>query len=233
MIQHRPFAKLRTADHGWVKSRFHFVPAALGGNADDSYGPLIAWNDDQIAPRSGFPQHLHKNVEIVTFVLGGVLTHSDTLGNVGTAGAGELHAMSAGTGLFHTETNNGDEPVHLFQIWLQTRTLGIKPRWGMTRLSKACSKGGFEVLASGSEGDENADALAINVDARILGARMEQGETIHQTLVRGQGYLIPTRAAITVNNIKVGPRDGGLVEGEIALEIRATERTEVLFVEFI
>lgn len=231
MIQRRPYANLQAVERGWLKSRFHVVPAGMGPGQGKSFGPLIAWNDDQIAPHSGFPEHPHENVEIITFVYEGAITHRDTLGNTGRAVAGQVQAMSAGTGLRHVEINADDETNQLFQIWLQTRSQGVAPRWGMAGLPEGDSSGGFAVLASGAPDD--GEALQINADARILGARLTADETIVQPLLRGCAYLVPTRATVTVNDIVVGPRDGCLIDGEATITISAAAPTEIVLAELI
>lgn len=224
MIQHRPFSKLPAADRGWIKARFHFVPPK------ESFGPLIAWNDDEVAPHSGFPEHPHDNVEIVTFVREGAITHQDTLGNKNRATAGEVQVMSAGSGLRHSEVNADDEPVRLFQIWLATRSHGGAPRWGTSSLPMNAT-GGFVALASGWPSDTGA--AQIDTNARVLAARLPEGETIIQPIASGRAYLVPTTGTINVNGVAIGPRDGCLVEGETVIKISVEDATEVVLVELI
>ncbi|WFU07237.1 pirin family protein (plasmid) [Rhizobium sp. CB3171] len=231
MIEHRPFTKLPAAKRGWLNARFHFVHDGMGLGPGNALGPLIAWNDDEVAPRSGFPEHPHDNVEIVTYVREGAITHEDTLGNKGRAVANEVQVMSAGTGLRHAEYNDGDEPVRLFQIWLETRSKEASPNWDMTRLPDGDSTGGFRALASGAA--EDADAVHINADARVLGARMAAGEKITQPLAKGRAYLVSTRASVDVNDVTIEPRSGCRVEGEAVLEISAIGDTEIVLVELI
>ena len=231
MIERHPFTSLPAADRGWLKARFHFVHAGMGMGPENSLGPLIAWNDDEVGPRSGFPEHPHDNVEIVTFVREGAITHHDTLGNSGRATAGQVQVMSAGSGLRHVEFNADDETARLFQIWLTTRSLDVEPRWSMTGFPDGRTTDGFVVLASGDPGD--ADAIGITADARVLAARLAPGDAVRQPLTSGRAYLVSTAAALSVNGSPIAPRDGCRIEGEAELEILASGATEVVLVDVI
>jgi redox-sensitive bicupin YhaK (pirin superfamily) len=231
MIQRRPYTKLRGVQRGWLKSKFHFVPAGMGAGPGDALGPLIAWNDDELAPHSGFPEHPHDNVEIVTFVYEGAITHQDSLGNKGRAAAGQFQVMSAGTGLRHIEANADEEPVRLFQIWLETRSRGVTPRWSMASVPASNSTAGFTTLASGAQGDK--DALQINANARLLAARLKADETIVYPNAIDCAYLVPTRAPIRVNDTVIESLDGCLIEGEPTITISATAPTDVVLAELI
>lgn len=230
MIEHRPFSTLKAVKRGWLNARFHFVPPAMGGDAKLAFAPIDAWNDDEVAGQSGFPQHPHQDAEIVTFVREGQITHEDTLGNRGVAGPGEVQAMSAGSGIEHTERNDASEQARLFQIWLQPRTSGGQPHWGMSALPKEGATNGFVVLASGDRADTGA--VIINADARVLAARLAKGDTLEQGLpVSGRGYLVPTSGRIMVNGVEIGPRDGCLLRDERVLRIEALDATEIVLVE--
>lgn len=232
MIELRPFNRLATANRGWLNARFHFVPAQMGGGPGQTMGPLIAWNDDEVQGHSGFPPHPHRDMEIITVVREGTITHEDNMGNLGHAGPGEVQVMSAGRGIQHSETNRVDAMVKLFQIWLEPRTLGGQPRWGTTRLSESSGEPAFTPLASGDEQD--VLALPINADARLSGVRLKAGERFTHSLARAQeGYLVPTVSTITVNGTAVGPRDGCRISREATITIQAENDTDVVLVELI
>jgi len=232
MIEHRPFASLAGTEGGWLKAKLHF---AFGGMGRPEHGPLGAlrvWNDDEFAPSSGFPLHPHKNVEIVTYVRDGAITHEDSLGNKGRTAAGDVQVMSAGTGIRHSEFNAETTPTRLFQIWLEPRTQGGEPRWNSRRFPRADRSGRLVTLASGDSTD--TDALFINSDARVLGATMLAGETVVQDLSGGKrAYLVTTAGQVDLHGLRLVPRDGAVVTGEPQLTITAIEDTEIVLVEVI
>src|ERR1051326_3725334 len=175
MIDIRKFESLGHADHGWLNARHHFSFASYHDPSRMGWGRIRVWNDDQIAARSGFPPHPHRDMEIVTYVRTGAITHQDSMGNKGRTAAGDVQVMSAGTGVRHAEFNLEDETTTLFQIWIETDKPGAKPDWGMKPFPKSDRSGKFAVHASGDAGDE---ALTINADAKVLGATLTAGETI-------------------------------------------------------
>jgi quercetin 2,3-dioxygenase len=230
MIEHRPFADLAGIEQDWLKARMHFAFAGMGRPEHGPLGALHVWNDDEFAPMSGFPFHPHRNVEIVTYVREGAITHEDSLGNKGRTLAGDVQVMSTGTGIRHAEFNAESTPTRLFQIWLQPRTAGGVPRWDSRRFPRAARSGRLVLLASGDAGD--GDALFINADARVLGAAMESGETIVHDVQHGRrAYLVTTTGGIAINGVQLAPRDGAAIREEARLTIGATDKTEIVLVE--
>ncbi|HEY0313488.1 MAG TPA: pirin family protein [Allosphingosinicella sp.] len=230
MIDIRPFASLGHANHGWLNARHHFSFANYHEPARMGWGALRVWNDDEIGPRSGFPPHPHNDMEIVTYVRQGAITHQDSLGNKGRTGAGDVQVMSAGTGVRHAEYNLEDETTTLFQIWIETDKKGAEPSWGAREFPKGARAGSFVTLASGFEADE--DALKINAAARILGATLKEGETAELTLDPARHtYLVALGAAVEVNGRRAEPRDGVAITGEAALTIRALGDAEIVLVD--
>ena len=201
MIDIRPFASLGHADHGWLDARHHFSFADYHDASRMGWGKIRVWNDDQIAAKSGFPPHPHRDMEIVTYVRTGAITHQDSLGNKGRTGAGDVQVMSAGTGVTHAEFNLEDETTTLFQIWIETDRPGAQPGWGAKPFPKDARDGSFQLLASGVAED---GALTINADARILGATVQAGGAIEFPLalpafVSGPEWSVRSR-------IRGGPR---------------------------
>lgn len=230
MIALRPYSTLRGHDHDWLKARLHVAMAGLGNPEHAAIGPLIAWNDDQIAPLSGFPLHSHQDVEIVTYVRDGAITHQDSLGNRGRTVAGDIQVMSAGTGIRHSEWNAEESVTRIFQIWLRPRTPGGTPRWESRQLRGAAASDQFDVLATGY--GDGSSALRINADARVLGATMTPGAVIHRALSPSkQAYLVPVRGAVIVNGVTVYAQDGAYVMDEEVLTLEAIDATEVVMVE--
>jgi len=149
MIELRPFAKLGGADHGWLKAKHHF---SFGSHYDPSnmgHGSLRVWNDDEIAPNTGFPAHPHANMEIITYVREGAITHKDSLGNEGRTEAGDVQVMSAGSGIRHSEYNLEPTKTTIFQIWIQPTTQGGQPTWGAKPFPKGDRSG--KLVASGEK----------------------------------------------------------------------------------
>src|SRR5262245_64553320 len=156
MIERRAFESLGGADHGWLKAKHHFSFAGYHDPARMGWGALRVWNDDTIAAGTGFPPHAHANMEIITYVREGAITHQDSLGNKGRTEAGDVQVMSAGTGIRHSEYNQEKDPTTLFQIWIQPSSRGRKPSWGTKPFPKQDRSGRFVTLASGVDGDPEA-----------------------------------------------------------------------------
>ncbi|HEX8308090.1 MAG TPA: pirin family protein [Allosphingosinicella sp.] len=230
MIDIRPFSTLGHADHGWLDARHHFSFADYYDPRRTEWGAIRVWNDDEIAARSGFPPHPHSDMEIVTYVREGAITHQDSMGNKGRTAAGDVQVMSAGTGVRHAEYNLEDEKTTLFQIWIQTDKRGAEPGWGARQFPKDDRAGNFVTLASGFAEDE--DALKINAAARVLGATLKAGETAELTLDPSRHvYLVAVGGAVEVNGRRAEPRDGIAVTGEERLTIRAVDEAEIVLVD--
>ncbi|HEY2444202.1 MAG TPA: pirin family protein [Rhizomicrobium sp.] len=230
MIEVRPFNTLGAADHGWLKAKHHFSFAGYHDLGRMGWGALRVWNDDEIAPKSGFPPHPHADMEIITYVREGAITHQDSMGNTGRTGAGDVQVMSAGTGVRHAEYNLEDETARLFQIWIEPAQSGGKPSWGAKPFPRAGRSGRFVTLASGFANDDNA--LPIRAEARVLGATVRPGDHLRLALdpVR-HSYLVPATGAIEVNGTRVNARDGAAISGETSLEIVGLEEAEIVLVE--
>jgi quercetin 2,3-dioxygenase len=230
MIDRRPFESLGGANHGWLNAKHHFSFADYYDPKRMNVGALRVWNDDEIAPDTGFPAHPHADMEIITYVRTGAITHKDSLGNEGRTEAGDVQVMSAGTGIRHAEYNLESVPTTLFQIWIQPTRRGGAPSWGAKPFPKGDRSGKFVTLASGIEGD--ADALPIRTDARVAGATLKAGETVEYTLGADRNaYLVPATGAIEVNGVRLNARDGAAVQKEEVLSIRALEDSEIVLVD--
>jgi hypothetical protein len=230
MIDIRPFSTLGHADHGWLNARHHFSFASYHDPARMGWGAIRVWNDDEIAARSGFPPHPHADMEIITYVRQGAITHQDSMGNQGRTGAGDVQVMSAGTGVRHAEYNLEDEATTLFQIWVLTDKPGAEPSWGAKQFPRHERDGSFVTLASGF--DEDRDALKINSAARVMGATLEAGETAELTLdPKRHVYLVPVNGAVEVNGVRAEARDGVAITGEDKVAIKALQGTEIVLVD--
>ena len=226
MIVHRPYSSRGGAERDWLKARHHLTFA----RADRGWGALRIWNDDEIAPGGGFPLHAHANMEIITYVRDGAVSHRDSLGNEGRILAGDVQVMSAGTGIRHSELNLEPETTRLFQIWILPRKAGGAPAWGAKPFPKTDRAGRFVVLASGSAADQ--DALPIRADARVLGATLKRDQTLHYDTAPGRFvYLAPALGDVAVNGLRVGARDGVAIRDEPRLTITALADSELVLVD--
>ena len=230
MIELRPFAKIGHANHGWLDARHHFSFADYYDPARMDWGNLRVWNDDTIAAKSGFPPHPHRDMEIITYVRTGAISHRDSLGNQGRTAAGDVQVMSAGTGITHAEFNLEDEATTLFQIWIMPTKTGEKPSWGARQFPKGERAGQLVVLASGY--DEDGDALPIRTQARLVAGTIRAGETVDYALgAERKGYLVPATGRISVNGVAAMARDGLAIAGEESLAITAHEDAEIVLVD--
>lgn len=230
MIDIRPFASLGHADHGWLNARHHFSFASYHEPARMGWGAIRVWNDDEIAGKSGFPPHPHSDMEIITYVRTGAITHQDSMGNQGRTGAGDVQVMSAGTGVRHAEYNLEEEATTLFQIWVLTDKPGATPSWGAMQFPKEQRAGSFVTLASGFE--EDAEALKINAAARVMGATLKAGETAELQLDPSRHvYLVAVNGAVEVNGVRAEPRDGIAITAEVRVTVTALEEAEIVLVD--
>jgi len=231
MIDRRPFTALGGADHGWLKAKHHFSFAEYYDPKRMGWGALRVWNDDEIAPGTGFAPHPHADMGIITYVRQGAVTHQDSLDNKGRTQAGDVQVMSAGSGIRHSEYNLEPETTKLFQIWIEPSAHGGTPSWGAKPFPKESRSGRFVALASGLDEDAG-DALPLRGDARVLGATLKAGETAEYVLAEGRlAYLVPAIGSVEVNGVHIGERDGAAIEGERRLRVTAIEDAELVLVD--
>ncbi len=230
MIERRPFAELGAANHGWLDAKHHFSFANYYDPKRMSWGPIRVWNDDTIAAGTGFPPHPHADMEIITYVREGAITHTDSLGNVGRTEAGDVQVMSAGSGVRHSEYNREDVTTKIFQIWIEPKTRGEAPSWGAKPFPRDERSGQFVTLASGIQGDD--DALPIRTDARIVGATLKAGETAEYALGADRhAYLVPASGSVEVNGVRLDARDGAAISDEAILRVTAIADAELVLVD--
>ena len=230
MIERRSFSSLGGADHGWLKAKHHFSFAGYHDDRRMNWGALRVWNDDEIGAKTGFPPHPHADMEIITYVREGAITHEDSLGNRGRTEAGDVQVMSAGSGIRHSEYNLEPETTKIFQIWILPNQRGAGPSWGAKPFPKGDRSGRFITLASGMAGDD--DALPIRTDARVLGAKLKAGETVEYELGDARfGYLVPAAGTVEVNGVRIEARDGAAIKDEKTIRVRAVEDAEIVLVD--
>ena len=228
MLQHRPLAEIGGGDLGWLKAKHHFAIGGHGNPAHQAVGNLFVLNDDEIAAGSGFPLHGHADIEIISYVRDGVVTHEDSLGNKGHTRAGDVQVMSAGTGIRHSEYNEQHVPTRMFQIWLRPRQAGGKPQWNTRAFPKADRSGSFVTLASGYDAP---DALPLRADAEVHGALVAAGTTVSFDFKPGHsGYLVPATGAVLVGSKRIEAREGLVITDEASITVEAVEDAELVLI---
>ncbi len=233
-IDRRPFASLGHADHGWLDARHHFSFANYHDPARMGWGAIRVWNDDAIQPQNGFPAHPHRDMEIITYVRTGAITHQDSMGNKGRTESGDVQVMSAGTGVRHAEYNLEDETTTLFQIWIEPTRLSGAPSWGAKPFPKGERSGGFVTLASGFAADQTdaVGALPIRAEAWVMAATLMAGDTATHVIGEGRHvYLVPATGRITIDGQAFDARDGAALSGGQTVTITAIEDAEIVLVD--
>ena len=230
MIEHRPFNTLGAANHGWLDAHHHFSFAGYHDPERVNWGSLRVWNDDTIEAGTGFPSHSHNDMEIITYVRKGTITHRDSMGNEGSIEAGDVQVISAGSGIQHSEYSREDADTQLFQIWIIPDERGGKPNWGSRPFPKGDRAGHFVPLASGASND---DALPIRSDAQVLGATVKAGESITYTPRNASRhlYLVPSIGKVRIDDIEAVARDGIAITQLETVTITALEDSELVLVD--
>jgi redox-sensitive bicupin YhaK (pirin superfamily) len=230
MIERRPFQTLGGANHGWLDAKHHFSFAGYNDPERMGWGALRVWNDDTIAANTGFPPHAHADMEIITYVREGAITHQDSLGNEGRTEAGDVQVMSAGSGIRHAEYNKESDTTRIFQIWIIPDRRGEAPSWGAKPFPTGDRSGRFVALASGF--GEDADALPIRTDARVLGASLKAGNTAEYSFASNRrGYLVPAKGAVEINGVRIDARDGAAIHDESVIRVKALDDAELVLVD--
>ena len=230
MLELRPYRELGGAQHGWLDTRHHFSFADYYDPKRMHWGHLRVWNDDSIAAHSGFPTHPHRDMEIITYVRKGAITHQDNLGNRGRTEAGDVQVMSAGTGIAHSEMNAEDQATQIFQIWIMPNAKGLPPSWGTRPFPKGERSGAFVTLASGLPGD--SQALPIRADARLVAATLQAGQSAEYQIAAGRKvYLVPASGRLTVNGVAASAGDGVAICDERLLHVSAEQDSEIVLVD--
>jgi quercetin 2,3-dioxygenase len=212
---------------GWLDSRHSFSFGDYFDPKQNQFHALRVINDDRVAPGGGFPTHPHRDMEILTFVLSGQLEHRDSMGNGEVIHAGEWQAMTAGTGIRHSEFNpSRTEPLHLLQIWILPDRKGHKPDYRQKAFVDDEKAGRWRLVVSPDGGE---GSLLIHQDARVYLARLDRGETARHDLVRGRAaYVHLATGNATVNGEKLTAGDGAAIENETAVIVTGNETGEVL-----
>ena len=226
MLQHHKFENLGGANHGWLNAKHHFSFANYYNPEKLSHGELLVINDDRIAPHTGFDTHPHKDMEIITYVRKGAITHQDNKGNKGRTTAGNVQVMSAGTGIFHSEYNMEDEETNIYQIWIKPAEKGLSPNWDAAEFPKMPVTNSLQLLVSG----DGSAPLHINQDARIYAGRINKGDAL-QHAIAGKAYLLVAEGNLLVNDLDAHKGDGVAINDEGSVTLKAETEAEVLVIE--
>ena len=230
MINIIKYNDLGGANHGWLKAKHHFSFASYQNPERVHFGPMRVINDDVVSPQKGFASHPHDNMEIITYVRKGAITHKDNMGNVGKTEAGDVQVMSAGTGVVHSEYNYENEDTNLYQIWIFPNKKDVKPRWDAKKFPKEPVKGKLKPLVTGFEND-NDQTLKIYQDIEILAGNINQGDFVDQVITRNQAYVLCSKGKIKINGKEIEKGDGAEITEEKNVKIEALEDAEVLFID--
>lgn len=233
MIKHYTFQQLGKADHGWLKANFHFSFAQYYNPNRMGFGTLRVINDDLIAAGSGFAAHPHNNMEIISFVRSGAVTHKDNVGNEGVTLAGEVQVMSAGTGITHSEYNSSKDPLTLYQIWIEPNKRNVQPRWDSKLFPPQLNTSALPLLVSGYQEDKD-QALFINQHARIYGGKLEKGTKINH-IITHQAYVLASSGEFKLGEnadlITMVKGDGAEITGQVSISIEALTETEIIIID--
>jgi redox-sensitive bicupin YhaK (pirin superfamily) len=219
------------ANHGWLLAKHSFSFANWYDPRRMGWGVLRVINEDRVAPHTGFGTHGHRDMEIVTYVLEGELSHKDSMGNgeVGGANAGvirpgEIQRMSAGTGVMHSEMNHSNQEVHLLQIWMLPKSPGGAPGYEQASIPPASLRGQLALLAADGGG-----LVRVNSDAALYAGRFDGAEAADLPLAPGRvAYVQVARGSVTVNGERLNQGDGLQMADEAAVHIRDGDQAEIL-----
>ncbi len=215
-------------DHGWLKSKFHFSFAEYFNPNNMHFGVLRVVNDDLVQSGTGFDLHPHRDMEIISYVVNGKLTHGDSMGNQGTITRGHVQYMSAGTGVFHSERNGGQETLRFLQIWILPDRKGYEPTYGDYRFEWKDRHNQWLHMVSGPEGNA---PIQIHQDCNLYAVDLEAGLTIDFLVSEGrQAYLVQIEGASTISGLALADRDAMEIEEEQVV-IHADQTSHILVIE--
>ena len=223
-----------SAEHGWLHTKYSFSFADWYEPSRMGFGALRVINDDIIDPSSGFGAHTHHDMEIITIVLKGTVTHKDSMGNIGTVPAGDVQVMSAGSGVTHSEYNDSStEALSLFQIWIESSSRGITPRYGQKSFRNQSQKNVLQSLVVSDEDVSTSDALTIHQNASISRAVVEPGNSIDYTLRSPQHgvYVFIVEGEIEIDRTAFGKRDAVGIFDTTQILISTKTGAEILLID--
>ena len=230
MIEIRKAGERGMADHGWLQSAHSFSFAGYHDPRHMGYGPLRVINEDRVQPGMGFGTHGHRDMEILSYVLEGELSHKDNMGNGSVIVPGDVQRMSAGRGVLHSEFNPSRENgVHFLQVWIEPSQRGIPASYEQARIESADKRGRLALIAApAGEGG----AVELHQDARVYAGMFDADESASLPLREGRrAYVHVARGAVAVNGTPLGPGDAAMLENESEVRLSQGDGAEVLVFE--
>ena len=229
MIKPIFYTDLGHADFGWLDARHHFSFGQYYDANRMGFGKLRVINDDVIQAGTGFDTHPHSNMEIITYVRQGAITHKDSRGNEGKTKAGDVQVMSAGTGIQHSEHNKESEATNLYQIWIEPNQQNVEPRWDAHQFpNQEPVESELSLLVSG----DGTAPLSIHADAKIYAGRLVEGQMIEQSIDHN-GYLLVSDGEVLVGGHSLAKGDAAEITDQQSLEIKAATEAEVLLIDVV
>ncbi len=230
MVKIYKFSELGKADFGWLKANYHFSFSNYYNPNRLGFGKLLVINDDKVSAGKGFAPHSHKDMEIITYVKTGAITHQDNLGNKGRTIAGDVQVMSAGSGITHSEYNFEDEDTTLYQIWIEPNQKNVAPRWDSKKFPKDLSSNSLTLLVSGRAEDKEKAPLFIYQDAAIWAGNIKANSLINQS-VKYNSYILASKGEFAINGQKISQGDGAEISETNNLEIKTFTDSEIIVID--
>jgi len=227
MIRIRRSEERGHAEHGWLDTYHTFSFADYYDSDHVQFGPLRVLNQDRVAPGAGFPTHSHRDMEILTYPLAGMLEHKDSAGHASFLVPGDVQVMSAGRGISHSEWNGThDQTLELLQIWLVPRTRGREPGYSEAHFPLEDRRGRLRLIASPDGAD---GSLAFDVDARVYASLLAPGEALRHAFAPGRaGWIHVARGRLRLAEHELAGGDGVALSAEPAVALSAVEDSELL-----
>lgn len=228
MLRKIEAARRFAAHHDWLKTYHLFSFAMYHDRGNMNFGTLRVFNDDYIDGNSGFGAHTHDNMEIVTIVHSGTLTHQDSMGNSGSITKGEVQYMSAGTGVTHAELNQAEEPVHLYQIWIFPDKQNLPPHYAQQDFKNAP----VNKLVPVASGQDKSGAIKIRTNATIYTAKMERGQTIRHELTGNRGLFVYVKeGSLSINGTEFAKEDQARITDASTVLFKARTYSELVVID--
>jgi redox-sensitive bicupin YhaK (pirin superfamily) len=230
MVSVIKYKDLGGADNGWLKAKHHFSFASYYNPKRMGFGTIRVINDDIIKAKKGFDPHQHNDMEIITYVRSGAITHTDNQNNEGRTEAGDIQVMSAGTGVIHSEYNLEDKETNIYQIWIIPNKIGVKPRWEAKQFPKDPVKNKLNLLVSGFGKNYKEGTLGIYQDAYVYGGKINKDDEIIYN-VKHQAYLLCSYGSVTLDDKVLEKGDAAEILDINEFKIKANEDSEVLVID--
>ena len=226
MIDIQTYDQLGHADHGWLNARHHFSFANYHNPKRISFGSLRVINDDIIQPKAGFDMHPHRNMEIITYVRSGAITHKDNKGNQGRTIAGDVQVMSAGRGIYHSEYNLETQDTSLYQIWIEPNQKNVEPRWDTQSFPQQVNDSELTLLVSG----EKDAPLFIHQDVKIYAGKLNNNTELNHP-IKDQAYVLVSKGEIDIDGQAMHKGDGAQITEQDLINIKALSDAEILVID--